>query len=205
MMSSYTSKSDDLCKLAKMLGEGRRGEGATVVCEEGLDNDTRITTQSLILFFCFQCFMTVEVSLKLNMKVTSGMVHKNAPTTVHLVLSGLSARREESSFGGAHKVINRDFLTWDQLLFLQCTIAVKHTLLAFSRGRKSGLLAKLARRTLGWMCDLTSCGVKTTSGFRGGQDSSAKQVLNLTKTEVPKTKVPPEELLFCCTDVVIGI
>ena len=188
-----------------MFGEVTRSEGAAIVCEKGLDNDSRITAQSFIMSFGLQRFMTVQMSLELNVQVASGMVHEDTTTTVHLVFSCATARGEKAAFGGANEVIHRNLLTRDQLFFLESAISVSYLVRVLARGWKPSLFAKLTRCTLGWMGDLAGCSVKAACGFRSGQNPGAEKVLNLPKAEVTKTKVPTEELLFSGIEVSIVI
>jgi hypothetical protein len=98
MVSSSISKSNDLHKLRKLGSELFRGEGGSVVGQEGLCDDARVSRHQLVLLLSFQSFMGHQMRLKFDVHVARSMIHKNASATAHVVWIALPATSEQSAF-----------------------------------------------------------------------------------------------------------
>jgi hypothetical protein len=119
MVGTNACKTDHLCKLLEHSSESLRGEGGTIVRNEGLWHHSMVAAHQFKLLLRLQRLMCIQVLLELNMKVTSCMVGKHASTTVHLTLARSSSRREQTTFGTAHKVVDGDLLSSKQVVLLQ--------------------------------------------------------------------------------------
>jgi len=98
MMSSSTSETNDLFKLCELRGKRLGTEGRSIVSEKRLNNDSKISTQQLVVFFGLQGFMGVEMRLKLDVSVIGRVIHEDTATTVHLVRIRLALGVEQSTF-----------------------------------------------------------------------------------------------------------
>ena len=60
VMSTNSSKFDDLFELGEVLNKGLGSEATAIVCDKRLVHNTMIPAKLFILFFGFKTLMTVE-------------------------------------------------------------------------------------------------------------------------------------------------
>ena len=122
MMGPNASKTCDLSELREVLEIVGRGEGQTVVALVGLRNDSDVPTHILEGHLGLNGLMRIEVSLEFDVYVVSSVVDEDTATTVHLMILGLSPRGEESTLDAADEMINRDFLSRNQIVLLEVPV-----------------------------------------------------------------------------------
>jgi hypothetical protein len=132
-----------------------------------------IATHQFVVFFGSEGFMRVEARLKFDVNVTRRMVNKQTTTTVHFTVTRLSTGGEETTLGATDKVINRNLLTWMQVVLLQGTGTVLHDGRRLARSRTTILLSVQAGSTLGWGLDLTSSSMQATGCLTVSQYTTA--------------------------------
>jgi hypothetical protein len=124
MMGTNTSEAKHLFKGGQPIAEVNRRKGGAIIGLVRLRNHTDISTHLLETLFGFQSLVRVQVCLEFNMNVAGGVVDKDATTIIHVIGVRLAKGTEESPFSAAHKVIDGDALTRNQVVFLSSSLIV---------------------------------------------------------------------------------
>ena len=97
-----------------------------------------------------------SVVLEFNMDVSRGMVVEKASSGVHFVFDRLSSGCKQSTFGAANEMVDRDLLTWDEVIVLQNASSVTDNGSLSSRCRTSMLFSELTGGTFRRVLNLAS-------------------------------------------------
>jgi hypothetical protein len=102
------------------------------------------------------------VGLELDMEVSGGVIDEDTPTRVHGVFMSLPTGREETTAIRTVKVIDRDTLTREEVIFFEHTSTITNRGSHSTRCRASRLFSILTGGTLGGVNKL-ACGCMQTA------------------------------------------
>ena len=134
--------------------------------------------------------------LKLNVNVSRGVIVEEASSSVHLAVDCLSGGCEQSTLGAADKVVDRDLLTWDEVIVLQNASSVTDNGSLSSWCGASMLFPELTGGTFRRILDLAGSLVKVSLVVASSQHTGSQQKLDPLEAHVSKSVVPAEELLL---------
>ena len=106
MVSSSSSKANDLLVLLQVLTEILGSEGRTLIRHILRGNNSIFTAEVFECVLGIKSLMRVEMSLEFNLDQTACCIHKNASTTIHIVCVGTTTGLELNSLGRTNKVVN---------------------------------------------------------------------------------------------------
>ena len=85
VVSTCSSQLVNLAKFRELVREVTRCESRSLVSNVCLWTNAQIKALEFELLFCHEGLMVIESGLELHIDVPSGLVYKDAPTTIHLI------------------------------------------------------------------------------------------------------------------------
>ena len=147
----------NLAEIRQSSGKFLRCECRSLVGYIRLRAYAEIKTQKFKLLLGFESLMSCEGGLELDMKISGGLIDKDATSTIKMIRVCSALAREETTSGGTYKMIDGDPLAWKQLICCKNARAIANSSARTSRGCAARLFGKQASGTLWYVSYLASC------------------------------------------------
>jgi hypothetical protein len=107
-----------------------------------------VVTHEFEVFFGHQSFVRVQMSLEFDVNEARGVIIEKTSARIQLTVETPSCGCEESALRAAHKMIDRNLLSWNQVSIFQNTFAITYCRTDSSRRWSTMLFAILAGSTI---------------------------------------------------------
>jgi hypothetical protein len=197
MMGADSSKESLLVELEKVFGKRLRCEVGSVVKKVLLGDHSGVSTHQFEGFFGLKGLRGAEGCLQFDVNVAGSRIDKDAAAFVHLAFFCLAFAGEQSASSGTNEVIDRDALSWKELILSKSVHTVSNNRSSGSRSGSLLLLGELASSTHRRVDESGARRVEPSRALRGRKRPGTHQKLDPPEREVSQTEVPARELLFC--------
>ena len=198
VMGTGSHEVNDLGKVSEFGSKAHQGEGRTIIGQVSLWYNAVVPTHQLEIVFRIDGFMGVQIHLKLHMKETGSMVHKQKKPPKYISESAalLPMRGEEASFGAADEVVNGNVLARNKIVLFQDPFVVPNNRGHLTRSRMSSLFTVKASSKLGKFFQVTNGGVEAPLMFQHGKDTGSHDKEDPFEVQMAEMKVPMKKLFL---------